>query len=96
VYTPHGTSGKQSAAPEDRQSRARNVRPLEHYSCGAISLLFAVVFVSVLYPLLVALTTPLGMFATTALVSIAALVWGAGWIGAELLWEWRAGRLLPR
>jgi hypothetical protein len=96
VYTPHETSEEQPAAPENRQSRTRTVQPLEHYSCGAISLLFAGVFTVMFYPLLVSLTTPLGMFATTALVSMAVLVWGVGWIGAELLWEWRAGRLLPR
>jgi hypothetical protein len=97
VYTQHGTGGEeQSAAPENRPSSATTVRPLEHYSCGVVSLLFAGVLVSVFYPLLVSLTTPLGMFATTALVSVAVLVWGFGWIGAELLWEWRAGRLLPR
>lgn len=48
----------------------------------------------VLYPVLVSVMSPLGLFTTTALVTTVALVWGVGWIGFELLWEWRAGRLV--
>jgi hypothetical protein len=96
VYTSHGPGREdQSSVPENRQRSTVTVEPLEHYACGALSLLVAGVLTVLFYPLLVSLTMPLGMFATTALVSLAVLVWGVGWIGAELLWEWRAGRLRP-
>ena len=93
VYTPHG-SGENGpiSIPENREDNPRDVRPLEHYSCGVISLLFVGVLTVALYPLLVSITMPLGIFATTALVLTVAVVWGIGWISTELLWEWRAGR----
>ncbi len=55
-------------------------------------LVVAVALTAVCYPVLVAVTGSLGMLATTAIVSTVVLVWGLGWIGFELLWEWRAGR----
>lgn len=96
VCTPHGTGGgEQPSAPENRQDNPRTARPLEHYSCGLISLLFVGVLTVAFYPLLISITMPLGIFATMALVSMAAFVWSVGWIGAELLWEWCTGRWLP-
>lgn len=96
VYIPHGSGGgEQPSLPENRKDNPRDIKPLEHYSCGVVSLLFAGVLMLVFYPLLVSLTVPLGMLATTALVAIVAFVWSVGWIGAELLWEWRTGRWLP-
>lgn len=93
MYTPHGSSERDPTfVPGNRQNDPRDVGPLEHYSCGVISLLFVGVLTVALYPLLVSITMPLGIFATTALVLTVAFVWGTGWIGAELLWEWRAGR----
>lgn len=96
VYTPHG-SGEREPLPVagNQQDNPRAVRPLEHYSCGVVSLLFIGMLTVVLYPVLVSIMMPLGMFATTALVLTVAFIWGIGWIGAELLWEWRAGRWLP-
>ena len=96
VYTPHGSGEKKRiSVSESHQNNPREVRPFEHYSCGIVSFLLVGVLTIAFYPLLVSITMPLGMFATTALVAIVAFVWSVGWIGAELLWEWRTGRWLP-
>ena len=93
MYTPHGAGEKeQSSISGNGKDGVKGVRPLEHYACGVGSLVFAVVLAALLYPLLVSLTWSLGILATTAIVSTVVLVWGLGWIGLELLWEWRAGR----
>ncbi|WP_255494065.1 hypothetical protein [Halarchaeum sp. CBA1220] len=65
----------------------------EHYTCAAASLAATVVAVALLYPALVALTRPLGVFSTTALVLGVAAVMGVAWLTLELVWEWCAGRL---
>lgn|GEM_PF-5134596 len=56
------------------------------------SLLLAVLLVWLFYAPLVSIMVPLGTIATTAIVMTVVFVWGLGWIGFELLWEWRAGR----
>ena len=95
VNISHETDGgNQFTASENRQGSTKSVRPGEHYSCGVIGLLFAGVLTVALYLLFVSIAMPLGMFATTVLISIFALAWGVEWIGAELLWEWNTGRLL--
>lgn len=69
-----------------------SVGSVEHHACGVSSFLLTILFVVLFYPVLVSLTLPLEVLATTALVSVAVLVWCLGWVGFELLWEWRAGR----
>lgn len=93
MYIRHGQSGgERSSDIGDGQDGSESVRPLEHYTCAIGSLVVAIVLATLLYPLLVSLTWSLGILATTAIVSTVVLVWGLGWIGFELLWEWRAGR----
>ena len=92
VYTPHGLGGKEPSSASDGRETVESVRGFEHYTCAVGSLVVAVVLAAVLYPLLVSLTWSLGILATTAITSTVVLVWGLGWIGLELLWEWRAGR----
>lgn len=46
-----------------------------------------------LYPHLLAVTRPLGLFASTALVFFLTTIWLSTWFVFELAWEWRAGRL---
>ncbi|MGN8213580.1 hypothetical protein [Halococcus salifodinae] len=99
MYTPHGTSEKEQSSISgsgqdgvEGMEGVEGVRPFEHYACAVGSLVIAVVLGALLYPLLVSLTWSLGILATTAIVATVVLVWGLGWIGLELLWEWRAGR----
>ena len=92
MYVPHGSVEKESAIAESERERANRVGAVEHHLCGVGSLLLTVVFAVLFYPLLVALALPLEALATTALVSAVVLVWSVGWVGFELLWEWRSGR----
>jgi hypothetical protein len=45
------------------------------------------------YPVLVAVTRPLHLLSSTAIVVVLMLVWALVWLGIEVLWEWRAGRV---
>ena len=93
VCVPHGSVEKeQSVIPESDREGTNRVGSVEHHLCGVGSLLLAVGFAVLFYPLLVALALPLEALATTALVSAVVLVWSVGWVGFELLWEWRSGR----
>lgn len=93
MYVPHGSDRSERSPAIGGDESPRTVASFEHYSCGVCSFLLAAVFALLFYPLLVSMTLPLGMLATTAILSTVVLVWGLGWIGFELLWEWRAGRL---
>lgn len=93
MYVPHGSAGGERSPAIGGDESPRTVEPFEHYSCGVCSLLLTAVFALLFYPLLVSMTLPLGILTTTAILSTVVLVWGLGWIGFELLWEWRAGRL---
>ena len=93
MYAPHGPVRKeQSVIPESDRDETKRVGSVEHHLCGVGSLLLAIAFAVLFYPLLVSLALPLEALATTALVSTVVLVWCVGWVGFELLWEWRAGR----
>lgn len=48
--------------------------------------------VALVYPLLVAVTKPLHLLSSTALVVILAAVWFLTWLCLELVWEWQATR----
>lgn len=41
-------------------------------------------------PLLVTVTRPLGLFATTALVFLVVMFWVGTWLALEVVCEWRA------
>lgn len=95
VYMPHGSIEKDnSSATETGQDGTKTVGSSKHYICSGGSFLFTVMFTVLFYPLLVSLAVPFGILATTALVSVVIVVWCLGWIGFELLWEWRSGRLV--
>lgn len=95
VYMPHGSVEKDnSSATETGQDGTKTVGSSKHYICSVGSFLFTAMFTVLFYPLLVSLAVPFGILATTALVSVVIVVWCLGWIGFELLWEWRAGRLV--
>lgn len=68
------------------------VGTVEHCLCGVAGLLCTVALLAVLYPTLVAVTQPLYVLSSTALVAIATTLWLLTWLGAEFVWEWRTGR----
>lgn len=85
MYTPHGGGS-------ERSRREEPVSAAEHYSCGLVGLLATAVLALFFYSYLVALTRPLHLFASTALVFGLVLVWLVVWMTLELAWEWRTGR----
>lgn len=94
MYTPLDSFGAEQSTVSNGDTTNR-VGSVEHYLCGAGSFFLTVGFAILFYPYLVSLTAQLEMLATTALVSTLVVIWAIGWIGFELLWEWRAGRWSP-
>ncbi|WP_231754010.1 hypothetical protein [Natronomonas sp. CBA1123] len=66
---------------------------IQHYTCAVSGLVAAVVVVSIVAPLLFAVTQPLHFLSSTAVVFVLLLSWLLLAIALELLWEWRAGSL---
>lgn len=69
------------------------VGTVEHCSCGLLGLLATAAIVVAIYPMLVALTQPLFVLSSTAIVFVLFAIWLVTWLLLELAWEWRAGRL---
>lgn len=81
---------RRSACPTDCPE---TVGVVEHVLCGLAGFLFTGALLVACYPLLVALTEPLYVLSSTALVAAVAVLWLLVSFGVELAWEWRAGRL---
>jgi hypothetical protein len=64
-----------------------------HYSCGLAGLLATAAVAVLFYPVLVAVTRPLYLLSSTALLFVLVFAWFAIWLALALAWEWRAGRL---
>ena len=65
---------------------------VEYAACCAAGLAAAGAFLLLFYPALVAVTRPLHVLSSTAIVFVLAWVWIVVWVGVELAWEWHAGR----
>jgi len=65
----------------------------EHCLCGVAGLLCTGAILVLWYPALVAVTRPLYVLSSTAVVAISTTLWLLTWLGVECVWEWRAGRL---
>ena len=65
----------------------------EHCLCGGASLVATIAVIGFLYPVLLDITQPLHLLSSTALVTVALAGWIGFWLGLEVVWEWRAGRL---
>ena len=93
VYAHHGVDEEEAASETEHESNpVTTVGWTEHHTCAVGGLVLAIALSGLLYPVLVALTESFGVLSTTALVATVIVVWSLGWIGLELLWEWRAGR----
>lgn len=87
VHIPHD-SERDSPRPERSNAHPEaTVGTVEHCSCGLVGFLAAVVAVAVFYPTLVALTQPLHLLSSTALVALTACIWVAVWLVLEIAWE---------
>jgi len=62
---------------------------IQHYTCAVSGLVAAVVVVSLVAPLLFAVTQPLQFLSSTVVVFVLLLSWLLVAIALELLWEWR-------
>jgi len=69
------------------------VGTVEHCLCGVVGLLCTVAILALWYPALVAATQSLYVLSSTAVVAVVTTLWLLTWLGAEFVWEWRAGRL---
>ena len=92
MYISHGcgTNGDRDVFAEE--SKPDTVGRVEHYSCGAAGLLVTAVSVSLVYPLLVALTRPLSVLSSTAVTVVFVVAWLTTWTLLECAWAWRSGR----
>ncbi|MDS0260276.1 hypothetical protein NDI56_12805 [Haloarcula sp. S1CR25-12] len=69
------------------------VGTVEHCLCGVAGLLCTGAILALWYPALVAVTQPLYVLSSTAVVAVVTTLWLLTWLGVEFVWEWRAGRL---
>lgn len=89
MNTNHG-SGRRDA---DDAALPNEVSPTEHCACCVLALVGVGAIGFVVYPGLVALTRPLHVLSSTAIVCALVVGWLLLWLGMEYVWEWRAGRL---
>lgn len=90
MYTPQGGGGRRSPL---EPTRTRGADALEVSVCCVAGFLATSVVALLFYPVLVAVTRPLHLLSSTAIVVVLMLVWALVWLGIEVLWEWRAGRV---
>ncbi len=88
-----GGRGNQTTRNPSERTPQETVGTVEHYLCGLTGSLATMGLVALFYPTLVAVTRPLHILSTTALVVILTTVWIGIWFALELAWEWRASRL---
>jgi len=91
MNTPHDGEYRAQCSTERRCPQTVGV--VEHVLCGLAGVLLTGALLLLFYPSLVALTQPLYVLSSTALVGAIAVLWLLLSFGAELAWEWRAGRL---
>ncbi|WP_324665008.1 hypothetical protein [Haloarcula sediminis] len=69
------------------------VSTAEHCLCGIAGLVCTGAILALWYPALVAVTQPLYVLSSTAVVAVVTTLWLLTSLGVEFVWEWRAGRL---
>ena len=94
MYTNGAPFGEDSARePAVSSVDCRPVGAVQHYACAVASLLATGLILLAGYSALVALTRPLHVLSSTALVFAVVSLWLLMWAALEVTWEWRAGRL---
>jgi hypothetical protein len=70
------------------------VDPVEHYVTGFVGFALTLVGTAMVYPALAAASEVLHYLSSTLLVFTFLAAWLLVWLTLEVLWEWRAGRLV--
>jgi len=82
--------GNNWLGPNGRESgNCRNLGPLGHYSTGVCGLLATILLLFFLYPTVVALTRPLHILSSTAIVILAVGAWVGTWFVLEVAMDRR-------
>lgn len=71
-----------------------SVHALEHYCTGGLGFVVTLLVIIIAYPWLTATAEIVPYLSSTLLVFTFAAVWIVVWLVLELVWEWRAGRLI--
>ncbi len=90
MSVPRDGGGEHPREPVRSESTVTDA--IGHCSCCLIGLAVAAVVAASLYPVLVAVTRPLGVLSSTALLVVLIAVWLAVWSSAEIAWAWRTQR----
>jgi hypothetical protein len=90
MYIPHGGRGARDERPGDTAPVGAPV--VEYFACGLLGLVATSLLVLLFYPFLLAVTRPLQMLSSTAIVLLFVVLWTLVWLGIEIVWDWRTGR----
>lgn len=93
MNTSRGGGRNRTNPDPSEQGPRETVGTVEHCLCGLAGFFVTAAMVALLYPTLVAVTRPLHVLSSTALVVILTTVWVVTWLGLELVWTWRDDRL---
>lgn len=85
-----GCGGRQTAG---KPPQADDYNLVEQYACCLTGLGVMSAIAVLFYPVLVAVTQPLQVLSSTAVVFVLISVWLLAWMGVVVIWEWRAGRV---
>lgn len=91
MYIPRG--GGERRQQTLHTTRTKEVNPVEHGACCLAGLAATGLMALLVYPVLVAVTQPLQVLSSTAIVFVLVFLWLLSWLGIEIIWEWRAGRI---
>lgn len=93
MHTPRDKAQDTRASSDSsRQTAPETVGTVNHCLCGISCLAVSVAVVAVLYPALTAVTRPLHLLSSTALVLILVVLWVLFWLGLEVARGQRASR----
>ncbi|MFW5918116.1 MAG: hypothetical protein ACOCR0_01405 [Haloferacaceae archaeon] len=88
---PTGSISHRAACSTSRRATGSTlgVGPIEHTCCCLVGILAAATVAVLLYPVLVAVTRPLGVLSSTALLYALLVVWIGIWSASAIAWSWR-------
>ena len=85
-----GRGGRQTT---ENFPQGDDYNPVEQYTCCVTGLVVMCAIAVLFYPVLIAVTQPLQILSSTAVVFVLISVWLLAWVGVVAIWEWRAGRV---
>ncbi|WP_324758404.1 hypothetical protein [Haloarcula montana] len=84
----NGTDGRRS------EPCCQSASSFEHWLTGLVGLAVTALVALVAYSSVVSMAEPLRYLSSTAVLFLFISLWIAFWAVLEVLWEWRAGRLV--